>query len=562
MNPFHRPGALEHQLVAFERFKDSPHYALFWDPRCRKTSVVLAHFRRRCELDPKDLLHVDALIVLSWPSGVKWVWAEEARAELPPDFLAGTKVLVWESGRTAKTTARKKEALELRAHEGPIIFSANCESILTDNGNKYIEWLIAGRRVMLVVDETWMANWSARTQRALAYSRRPNVVVKALLDGTPVDESPEEIFYPSQFLKPGLLGYADKTAFQARHCEYQVEEVEERLPNGSIVTRVLPAGKRFNRAKAAMGYSDPYDRYPVFKRYRNLDELREKMLTFGSRVRREDVTDAPPKTYVSQYFEMSPKQREVYDNLLLEYAADLESGRRVTAPQVLYRMTRLQMVARNYWPPERTGVACPACDGYGFAQEGGDCPACGGLGSRVVVNELEIIDPNRNPAIDALLEAVNAVRQPFVVWCRFRQDVADAVAALLAAGHLVWEHHGGVPDAQAEANYQAFKAGGPGAPAGIVGTIGGGLGRGKDLSRATLAVFYSNDFALRLRRQAEDRTEGVLRRVSTTVVDLIAAETRDVDVIDALRAKRELAAEVMGDPRPWFSCTGKEQPNG
>jgi hypothetical protein len=90
-----------------------------------------------------------------------------------------------------------------------------------------------------------------------------------------------------------------------------------------------------------------------------------------------------------------------------------------------------------------------------------------------------------------------------------------------------------------------------------VGTIGGGLGRGKDLSRATLAVFYSNDFALRLRRQAEDRTESVLRRVSTTVVDLVAAKTRDVDIINALRAKRELAAEVMGDPRPWFNCTGE-----
>lgn len=549
MSPCYRPGALTHQLAAFERFRDVSYFALFWEPRVRKTSVALAIFRYRYELGPGDLRHVDALIAIGWPSGVKWVWAEEARAELPPEFLASTRILVWETGRTTETRARREHALALRAHSGPIIFSANCESILVNKCDKYIEWLISKRRVMLVCDEGWLSNWNARTRRVLAYSRRPTVVVKAVLNGTPVEESPEDVFYPSQFLRPGLLGYADKTAFRARHCEYEVEEVEETLPNGAVVTRVLPAGKRFNRAKAAMNDPDPYDRYPVFRNYCNLDELREKLRVFSSRVRLADVSDAPPKTYVSQYFEMTERQRRVYDDLLYEYATTLGSGRSITAREVLYRMTRLQMVCRNYWPPERRGVPCEACDGFGFAPEGGDCARCDGLGTCVETTALERIDPERNPAIDALLETVAVTRQPFVVWCRFRQDVADAVAALSRASYDVVEHHGGVPDAQAEANYQAFKAG---MAHGIVGTVGGGLSFGKDLSRADLAVFYSNDFKAQLRRQAEERTEGVLRRTPTTVVDLIAPGTRDADVVAALRAKREVAAEVMGDPRPWF----------
>ena len=38
------------------------------------------------------------------------------------------------------------------------------------------------------------------------------------------------------------------------------------------------------------------------------------------------------------------------------------------------------------------------------------------------------------------------------------------------------------------------------------------------------------------------------RKISTDVVDLVAEDTRDLDVIEALRQKRSIASEVMGDP--------------
>jgi hypothetical protein len=439
----------------------------------------------------------------------------------------------------------------------------NCDSVLSKDGNKYIEWLIKRRRCMLVADEDFMANWSARTQRVLAYSRRPNAIIKAITTGTPVDEGPLEMFYPAKFLKEGLLGYADKVPFIARYCEFEVEEVEEILPNGMVIKRQLPAGKRFNKFKKMNGSSDPYDRYPVFKSYRNLDELREKIFGFAMRVRREDISNAPPKTYVSQYFDLSSEQQRVYDQLRDEYAVDLGS-RKVTEREVLQRMTRLQMVARGYWPPERQGVPCAACHGLGISlntvEE--DCPVCDGLCINVVTTPLERIDSTSTPALNALVEALRQVPQPFVIWCRFRQDVDDVVRHLRGLGYTVFEHHGGVPDAQAEANYQLFKSGGGD---GMVGTVGGGLGRGKDLSRATLTVYYSNDWSSRLRRQTEDRTEKIDRVISTTVVDLLAVGTRDEEVVAALRAKRELAARVLGDPVSWFgrrptSCCADHDP--
>ncbi len=57
---------------------------------------------------------------------------------------------------------------------------------------------------------------------------------------------------------------------------------------------------------------------------------------------------------------------------------------------------------------------------------------------------------------------------------------------------------------------------------------------------------------MRLRRQSEDRAEGTLKKFSTAIIDLIAVGTRDADVVAALRAKKDLASLVLGDPRPWL----------
>src|SRR5277367_6082913 len=111
---FHRPP-LVHQLEAHYRFRDQPYHALFWQQRARKTSVELNIFRYRYERGD-----VDMLLVIAHPSGVHRVWIDELPKDLPPEFMAHMRTLVWQSG---KTTAgrRREEALALRDHAGPIV---------------------------------------------------------------------------------------------------------------------------------------------------------------------------------------------------------------------------------------------------------------------------------------------------------------------------------------------------------------------------------------------------------------------------------------------------------
>jgi len=518
---------LAHQLEAFHRFRDQPYHALFWEQRTRKTWVELNVFRYRYEVRGD----VDALIVIAFPNGVHRVWVDEIKKDWPAELLEKTRVVAWASGRTTRGEEREL-ALALRDHVGPIVLTMNCEAIITQKGWAYLEWLLKRRRVMLVADEaSWAAKWTKRTQKLLALGRRPSVVVKAILDGTPADESPVEVYHPTQFLKEGLLGYTTKVAFRNRYVEYEEETDEDG------VTR---RAQRENHRTGAT--------YEVIKGYRNLDELREKLMTFGSRVRRSDVSDAPPKTYQTRYFELTEKQRRAYDRLRDEYLVELRGGT-ASVGDVLTRMTRLQMVARNYWPPTKTAEPCSACQGMSFDDEGNECARCHGLGAIVTETDLERIDAH-SPAMEALAWEVNQTRDPVIVWCRFRQDVTDAIAAVKAQGRLAFRYDGTVPEREREEAYQLFRAGRGDA---IVATVTSGLQRGKDLSRAATLIYYSNDWSLRARNQSEDRAESLDRTFSTGVVDLVAADTRDLEVIEALRAKRSVAALVMGDrPEAWL----------
>ncbi len=518
---FHRQP-LAHQLRDFERFKNLSYHALFYEQRQRgrKTKVELDIFRYRYGLE-----HIDALLVIAFPNGVHRVWVDELPKDFPPDFLATCRCHAWSSGKS--TTGKGREDLiELRAHSGPVVLTMNCEAIITDKGWKYLEWFLKRRRVMLVADESsWAGKWSNRTQKLLALGRRSNIIIRAILDGTPVDESPVEIFHPTQFLKPGLLGFGTKVAFRNRYCEYE-EEIDE----DGVVRRV----QKENHRTGAV--------YDVFKGYRNLDELYTKLQGFSSRVRRTDVSDAPPKTYQTRYFQLTDKQRRIYDKMRDEYVIELGQTYRVA--DVLTRMMRLQMVARNYYPPTKIGTPCAVCASSGFLDDGDECERCDGLGAIVTTNQFERID-DKNPAAEALVAELRATRGPVVVWARFRQDVADALEACSAAGRSAFRFDGSIPPAEREAAYQAFRNGEGDT---IVATVTSGLQRGRDLSRAVCLIYYSNDFSLRARGQSEDRAEGLDRKFSTDIVDLVAEDTRDLAIIEALRAKRSIAELVVGDP--------------
>ena len=521
--PGRRPP-LAHQEAAFNRFKDDPYWALFWQQRVRKTEPATRTFRYHYGRG-----HVDALLVFAWPNGVHRTWIDEIQKDFPEDFLAATRTLAWASGRSTVGRARE-EALALRDHPGPIVATFNCEALVTPKGWKYVEWLLAKRRAMIVADECdWASSFNKRTQKLLALGRRPNALVKVILSGTPCDEGPCDLLYPTNFLRHGLLGYTSMVAFKNRYLAYEQEE---------IASGVWVRKKGYNRRTNT--------EYDIVVGTQNLDELHANLDKFSSRLLRSDVGDAPEKTFQTRYFQLTETQQKAYIRLRDQYLMELSRGP-VPVAHVLTRMQKLSMVARNFAPPDRIGIPCTACAATGYLETGDECAGCGGLGARIETTAMERIDPARNPAAEALIAELRATRGPVVVWARFLQETSDAVEAARKArpeAEIVL-YDGTLHERDRELSYQSFRSGKADV---IVATGGSGLSRGRDLTRAVALIYYSTGYSLRTRRQSEDRAEGLDRKVSTDIVDIVAEGTVDEHVIELLRNKISVSQQILKDP--------------
>ena len=72
-------------------------------------------------------------------------------------------------------------------------------------------------------------------------------------------------------------------------------------------------------------------------------------------------------------------------------------------------------------------------------------------------------------------------------------------------------------------------------------------GYGITLTAANTVVYYSNNYDLEKRLQAEDRAHRIGQTGSVTYVDLIAENTIDERIIKSLRSKINIANEIMGE---------------
>jgi SNF2 family DNA or RNA helicase len=80
----------------------------------------------------------------------------------------------------------------------------------------------------------------------------------------------------------------------------------------------------------------------------------------------------------------------------------------------------------------------------------------------------------------------------------------------------------------------------------LVGTPHTG-GYGITLTAANTVIYYSNGYDLEKRLQSEDRAHRIGQKKPVTYVDIIAEDTIDDKIVDALRKKINIASEVLGE---------------
>jgi len=248
-------------------------------------------------------------------------------------------------------------------------------------------------------------------------------------------------------------------------------------------------------------------------RYRNLPELQELVAEVTDRkLKSEVLPDLPPKIYSQREFSLDPKQRRLYDELRSELRAVLESGEEVSADFALTRLTRLQQ------------IAC----GFTGTDDGPDVPV------------------GENVRLEALLELLEEVQGKAIIFARWTWEVDQIVAAL---GDTCVRFDGQVGDDERQAAIRAFQDSDDG-PRWFVGKVSV-AGEGITLTRAGTVIYCSNSYRLDQRLQSEDRAHraGMPSR-AVQYIDLVALGTYDRPILNSLRNKRDIGAEVTGDCLP------------
>ena len=251
--------------------------------------------------------------------------------------------------------------------------------------------------------------------------------------------------------------------------------------------------------------------------YRNLGELSEKLKPFSYRVLKDDCLDLPPKTYTKRIIELSDDQKKVYKTMK-EKAIAFLNGKMISTATVITQLMRLHQ------------ITC----GHFTADDGS-------------VQEI------KNNRIDELMDILEEMEGKAVIWAHYRYDIEKIVEAISKkyGEDSVVTYYG---DTSTDDRQKAItKIQDPTSKVRfIVGTPQTG-GYGITLTEANTVIYYSNGYDLEKRLQSEDRAHRIGQKKTVTYIDLIAEDTIDEKIVEALRKKINIASEVMGEElREWI----------
>jgi SNF2 family DNA or RNA helicase len=244
--------------------------------------------------------------------------------------------------------------------------------------------------------------------------------------------------------------------------------------------------------------------------YRNLGELSEKLKPFSYRVLKDDCLDLPKKTFMKRTIQLSDEQKKLYKQMKEQALAHL-NGKVTTTATVITQMMRLHQITCGHFKADDDSV-----------QE---------------------VKSNR---LNELMSIIEEVEGKAVIWAHYRHDIKSIFDALEKKypGETV-TYFG---DTSTEDRQTAIKEiQNPDSKVRfILGTPQTG-GYGITLTGASTMIYYSNGYDLEKRQQSEARIDRIGQEKPMTYIDIIAEDTIDEKIVKALRAKVNIATEIMGE---------------
>lgn len=476
----------------FERTRDEVAWGLFLDMGCGKSkifidSAVYAYSQGK----------INAIFLLA-PKGVYGNWSDPGMGQfvthMSEEVLARTKIFKWKENHATKKFQESFQEFLHTDQEDLAIFVMNCEALTSKAAVGAAVAFLKSRQVYMGVDEaTFIKTPTAQvTQKVIKLGR--GAKFRRALTGTPVTNSPLDVYSLYEYLNPTILGFSSFFAFRARYAILQRQQIGKR----SIM---------------------------MIRGYQRQEELKERMLQGCVIMKKEDCLDLPSKVFETRDVQLSPKQRRLYESMRLQSIAELEGAGQVTAPLALTKLLRLHQITLGFITTE---------DETGFTQE-------------------HEIDPNGGPRATELLRIIEELgeHEKVIIWANYTNNI-NTIEKLLKAryeGHgsnarVVGVYNGATAQEDREDIVRRFQDKSDPLRFFVGHTRTGGFGL--TLTQSANTIYYSNNFSLETRLQSEDRNHRIGQDRSVTYVDLRAPGTIDDKIVRVLQGKKEIAEELTG----------------
>jgi len=308
MNFKYKTKPYAHQEEALQRSHDKKNFAYFMEMGCGKSKVLIDNIYWLCQ----NRL-IDTAIIVA-PKGVYMNWVNnEIPTHMPEDM--DPEIYLWKANSTRNEKKRLTEGVSNRNKFRILVM--NVESFVTKKAPVFLESFTHRSEFLLAIDEsTTIKNPKAKRTKAIMKFGE-TAKYKRILTGSPITQSPLDLYSQCAFLNKRLLGYDSYWSFQGRFAVVR----QQRMGNHS-----------FNQVVG----------------YKNLDELTQKLKIFAHRTTKKEALDLPEKIYTTRQVELTSTQEEHYHSMKKTSVIFLEKGDMVTAPEVMTRLLRLQQLLCGY----------------------------------------------------------------------------------------------------------------------------------------------------------------------------------------------------------------------
>ena len=508
-----KTAPLPHQQAAFERFKDSAYFGLFWPMGRGKTKTVIdiaAYKFKRREI---------ANVVVCAPNYVHAQWVtEQVPMHCPVPYTAFTYKT---SSAKKYTRALQQFLLDCKEDDTRLHwFAVHIDTFSYDGIDEWLnQFCIPGKTLWVLDEATRIKNPKVKRSKHLCNTRRMFGGPAVALTGSALAKRPTDAWNICRFLSPAILPVS-YTAFEAAHTVMMHRKCKTRTGQLTSVSTPIDRAqwdkvKRLLQSYRASDvneescYHDPIkviyavmhhchmssedvmfiDKSPEFVRYRNVDKLKEALNKDFSFIEPKDDIELPPRIYKTITMPLSAEQENLLKQLKKHAAAVY--GDEILSVQ---NAAALQMKALQI---------------------------CGGFFSPGVDESGKLVEPTplagHNAKLAFLLEAVEDLGDDqFLVFAAFTKEIQMLTREL---GKLctVRAVYGETPLGERATIVQDFKDGK------IQGLVVNAVvaGYGLNLQNALIHYWYSRNYFTEARLQAEARSHRIGTKSSPLYVDLV-----------------------------------------